>query len=226
MSSEKCKEMVAKQSTIRIGDVVPNFKEETTFGPIDFHEALGGSWAVLCSHPGARTPICTTELASIAKDFDRFQKMGIKVFVLSVDSKEDNDKWTPEIASFAGVDKVQFPIICDTEQKVSSAYGILDQNSDGGSLVTLRSIFFINPEKKCVATIFYPGKLGRNSQEIFRVFEGLQLMEKHNVVLPVDWSPGKKVVLPTKVSTEDAKEKYGDVEVIQPYLRFVNDPSK
>ena len=228
MASEQAKELAAKQSTVRIGDTVPNFTQNTTFGEINFHEALGDSWAILFSHPRFRTPICTTELAAFAKEYKRFEKMGVKVFAFSVDTQEDNDKWTGEIAAFAGVEKLPFPIDCDADYKVSLAYGMVNQDhvDAKGMPLTVRSVFFINPQKKCMAIISYPANVGRNSEEIFRVLEALQLTEKYTVACPVNWTPGKKVVVPPFVSTEDAQAKHGELEIVQPYLRFVNDPSQ
>jgi alkyl hydroperoxide reductase subunit AhpC len=208
--------------SIRLGDEAPNFTAETTEGQIDFHDWKAGSWAVLFSHPADFTPVCTTELGRTAKLKDEFDKRGVKAIAVSVDSVEDHKGWSPDIAEIGGTD-VNFPIIADQDRKVAELYDMIHPGE--GDTSTVRSVFIIDPSNKVRTTLTYPKSVGRNFDEILRVVDALQLTDKAPVSTPVDWKPGERVIVSPAMSTEDAKQKFANVEEVRSYLRWADQPS-
>ena len=216
---------------IRIGDTAPDFRAETTEGPISFHEWIGDSWAVLFSHPKDFTPVCTTELGYMAKISPEFQKRGVKVIGLSVDPTDRHADWAKDIEETQGY-APDYPIIADADFAVSKAYDMLPAEVEGDPLgrtpadnQTVRTVFVIGPDKKVKLQLAYPMTTGRNFDEVLRVIDSLQLTAKHAVSTPVNWRPGDDVIIAGSVSDEQAKEKYPEGwESPKPYIRIVKQP--
>ena len=218
---------------LRLGDTAPNFKAETTQGPIDFHEWLGDSWGVLFSHPKDFTPVCTTELgymASIKPDFD---KRNVKIIGLSVDPVENHSKWANDIQDATG-HAPNYPVIGDTDLNVAKLYDMLPATTAGTSEgrtaadnLTVRNVFVIGPDKKIKLMIVYPMATGRNFDEILRVIDSIQLTANYSVATPVNWKDGDDVIIVPTLNDEAAKEKFpGGWKTIKPYLRVVPQPNK
>ncbi len=208
--------------TLRLGDTVPDFTAQTTEGPISFHEWLGNSWGILFSHPKNFTPVCTTELGQVAHLKGEFDKRNVKVIGLSVDTIENHPAWVADIKDATGAN-LNFPLIADSEKKVSDLYDLIHPNAS--DTATVRSVFVIGPDKKLKLTLTYPASTGRNFQEILRVVDSLQLTAQHSVATPVDWKQGDDVIIVPSVSDEAAKEKFPEGwKTVKPYLRVVRQP--
>src|SRR5215468_8684783 len=214
---------------LSIGDVAPDFEAETTDGRIRFHEWIGDSWAVLFSHPKDFTPVCTTELGYMAKLKPEFDKRNAKVIGLSIDPVADHKNWAKDIEETQGT-KVNYPMIGDPDLNVAKAYDMIHPNAQGGKRTaadnaTVRTVFWIGPDKKVKAMMAYPMSAGRNFDEVLRLLDSLQLNAKHTVATPVNWKPGDDVIIPTSVSDDAAKEKYPQgFKTLKPYLRYVQQP--
>ncbi|MGE0819166.1 MAG: peroxiredoxin [Candidatus Nanopelagicales bacterium] len=208
--------------SIRLGDVAPDFSADTTDGPITFHDWKSGSWAVLFSHPADFTPVCTTELGRTASLKDEFDKRNVKAIAVSVDGVDSHNAWAGDIKDVSG-SELNFPIIGDESREVSLAYDMIHPGE--GDTSTVRSVFIIDPNNKVRLTLTYPKSVGRNFDEIVRVIDALQLTDKATVSTPVDWTPGSRVIVAPTISTEDAKEKFGEVEEVKPYLRWTPQPT-
>ncbi len=209
---------------IRLGDKAPNFKATTTDGQIDFYEWMGDKWAVLFSHPKDFTPVCTTELGAVAKLKPEFDKRGIKVIGLSVDGVKDHEGWSRDIEETQGA-KLNFPLIADSDRKVSDLYDMIHPNAN--DTLTVRSVFVIDNSKKVRLTITYPASTGRNFNEILRVIDSLKLTSEHQVATPVNWKHGDEVIIVPALSNDEAKKKFPKGwKELKPYLRMVPDPSK
>ncbi|MFM8155819.1 MAG: peroxiredoxin [Actinomycetes bacterium] len=204
--------------TIRLGDEAPNFTAETTDGTITFHDWKNGAWAVFFSHPADFTPVCTTELGATAGLKAEFDKRNVKAIAVSVDSVEDHKAWAGDIGEVTG-NALNFPIIADPDRSVSNAYDMLHPNA--GDTSTVRSVFIIDPANKVRLTLTYPKSVGRNFDEILRVIDALQLTDKSTVATPANWKVGEKIIVAPTVSTADAIEKFGAVEELKPYLRYI-----
>ncbi len=209
--------------TLRIGDIAPDFSQDSTAGPISFHAWLGNSWGLLFSHPKDFTPVCTTELGATARLKEEFARRNVKVLAVSVDSVESHRRWVGDIAETQGA-AVNFPILGDPDRKVSDLYGMIHPNAD--DTLTVRSVFFIDPNKKIRALITYPASTGRNFEEILRVIDSLQLTDKHSVATPVNWKQGEEVIIvPTLTDPQLLKQKFPQgFKTIKPYLRLVAQP--
>ncbi|MEQ9221831.1 MAG: peroxiredoxin [Cyclobacteriaceae bacterium] len=209
--------------SLRIGDDAPNFTIETTEGTINFHQWLGDSWGILYSHPADYTPVCTTELGRTAMLKEEFEKRKTKVLAVSVDNLESHQGWIKDINETQNVE-VNFPIIADPEKKVSTLYDMIHPNAAANT--TVRSVFFIGPDKKIKATITYPPSTGRNFGEILRVIDSLQLTAYHSVATPADWVHGQDVVILPSVTNEEIPGKFpkGHKE-LKPYLRITPQPN-
>ncbi|KAI3590645.1 peroxiredoxin [Cupriavidus sp. CER94] len=215
---------------IRIGETAPDFTAETTEGKINFHEWIGDSWAILFSHPKDFTPVCTTELGYMAKLKPEFDKRNTKIIGLSIDPVGDHSRWAKDIEETQGT-AVNFPMIGDPDLTVAKLYDMIHPEASGGGPrtavdnATIRSVFWIGPDKKIKAMLVYPMSAGRNFDEVLRLLDSLQLNAKHTVATPVNWKPGDDVIIPTSVSDEDAKKKYPDgFKTLKPYLRTVAQP--
>jgi alkyl hydroperoxide reductase subunit AhpC len=216
---------------LSIGDTAPDFEAETTEGQIRFHEWMGDSWTVLFSHPKDFTPICTTELGYMAKIKPDFDKRGVKIIGLSVDPVENHKKWSTDIQETQG-HAPNYPMIGDTELKISKAYGMLPASLDGTYVgrtaadnQTVRNVFVIGPDKKIKLVLVYPMTTGRNFDEVLRVIDSLQLTAKHKVATPVNWKQGEDVVLAGSVSDDEARQRYPEGwKAPRPYIRIVPQP--
>ena len=208
--------------SLRLGDIAPDFEAQTTDGPIAFHQWLGDSWGVLFSHPKNYTPVCTTELGYTAKLKPEFAKRNVKVIGLSVDKLEDHHAWSKDIEETQGT-ALNFPLIADSERKVSLLYDFIHPNAS--DTFTVRSVFIIDPNKKIRLQITYPASTGRNFDEILRVIDSLQLTDKHKVATPVNWKQGEDVIIVPAVKDEDAKKLFPNGwKALKPYLRIVPQP--
>jgi alkyl hydroperoxide reductase subunit AhpC len=208
--------------TIQLGQIAPDFEQESSTGKIKFHDYLGSSWGILFSHPKDYTPVCTTELAEVARLAPEWKKRNVKVLGLSVDTTERHEGWERDIEETQG-QKVNFPVIADHDKKVSDLYGLVHPEADPA--VTVRSVFIIDPNKKVRLTITYPPSTGRNFAEILRVVDSLQLTDAHKVATPVNWKDGDDVIIVNSVSDEDAKVRFPEgFKTVKPYLRIVKQP--
>jgi alkyl hydroperoxide reductase subunit AhpC len=208
--------------SLRLGDTAPDFTADTTDGPISFHEWKNGAWAVLFSHPADFTPVCTTELGRTAALSGEFAKRNAKPIAVSVDSVEDHRRWVPDIAEVGGVE-VDFPIIADSDRAVAQAYDMI--HPEEGDTSTVRSVFLVDPKDKVRLTITYPKSVGRNFTEILRALDALQTTDAAPVSTPAEWTPGDRVIVAPTVSTEDARERFENVDEVRPYLRFADAPT-
>lgn len=215
---------------LRLGTTAPNFKAETTAGPIDFHEWIGDKWVVFFSHPEDYTPVCTTELGAFAKLEPEFAKRGAKLIGLSANTLGSHEGWIKDIDEVTG-GKVGFPIIADKERKVAFLYDMLDYQDttnvdEKGIAFTIRSVFIIDPSKKVRLILSYPASTGRNSAEVLRVLDSLQTGDKYKVTTPINWVPGDDVIVAPSVKNEQAKELFPDFRIVKPYLRFTPLPKE
>jgi len=210
--------------SVQLGSTAPDFSADTTEGPIKFHDWIGKSWAVLFSHPKDFTPVCTTELGYVAKIKPEFDKRGVKVIALSVDPVDSHKKWIGDIEETQKT-RMNFPIIGDTDAKVSNLYGMI--HPEAAATITVRSVYIIDPQKKVRATIQYPPSTGRDFNEILRVIDSLQLTDAHKVATPANWKNGDEVVISPAVSDEDAKTRFPKGwRALRPYLRLTPQPNK
>jgi thioredoxin-dependent peroxiredoxin len=216
---------------LRIGDDVPDFTAETTEGTIKFHDWIGDGWAVLFSHPKDFTPVCTTELGYMAGLKPEFDKRNCKIIGLSVDSVEDHKSWSKDIEETQG-NKVNYPMIGDTNLEVAKAFDMIHPNASGSAKdrtaadnQTIRSVFVIGPDKKVKAMVSYPMSTGRNFDEILRILDSCQLTAKHKVATPANWKQGEDVIIVPAVPDDEARKKFPDGwKAPKPYLRIVPQP--
>lgn len=212
-------------STLRLGDIAPDFTQDSTAGPIRFHQWLGDQWGVLFSHPKDFTPVCTTELGATAKLKSEFARRHVKVLAVSVDDVDSHNKWVGDIDETQST-KVDFPILGDPDRKVANLYDMIHPNAN--DTLTVRSVFIIDPKKKIRATITYPASTGRNFNEILRVIDSLQLTDNYSVATPVNWQDGEDVIIvPSLTDPEVLKQKFPKgYKVVKPYLRITPQPDK
>ena len=219
--------------SLRINDVAPNFRANSTIGEIDFHEWIGNGWAVLFSHPKDFTPVCTTELGTLAKMSGKFANKNCKIIGLSVDSVGDHTEWTKDIEEVSGA-KLEYPIIGDENLEVAKLYNMLPTDISGNASsrtavdnLTVRSVFLIGPDKRIKMSLTYPMSSGRDFDEILRVLESCQLTAKYKVATPANWRSGEDVIIVPAVNNEEAKKLFPQGwKTIKPYLRTLSDPSK
>jgi thioredoxin-dependent peroxiredoxin len=211
--------------SLRLGDIAPDFTQDSSIGPLSFHEWLGDSWAILFSHPADYTPVCTTELGATAKLAGEFKKRNVKAIALSVDPVESHHGWIKDINETQSTE-VNFPIIADADRKVSQLYDLIHPNAS--ATATVRSVFVIDPNKKIRLTLTYPASTGRNFNELLRVIDSLQLTEYHSVATPANWEDGQDVViLPSITDPEVLKTKFPKgYKAVKPYLRVTPQPNK
>jgi thioredoxin-dependent peroxiredoxin len=216
---------------LQIGAVAPDFEAETTDGKIKFHDWIGNSWALLFSHPKDFTPVCTTELGALAKLKPEFDKRGVKLMGLSVDPVDRHAKWSEDIRETQG-SAPNYPMIGDTDFKVSKLYDMLPASTSGDATartaadnMTVRNVFVIGPDKKIKLVLVYPMTTGRNFQEILRVIDSLQMTAKHRVATPADWKQGEDVIIAGSVTDDEAKTIYPQGwKAPKPYIRIVPQP--
>lgn len=201
---------------LRLGDIAPDFTQQTSEGEISFHDWLGDSWGILYSHPADFTPVCTTELGRTAQLKDEFEKRGVKVIALSVDPVKDHHEWIKDINETQNT-TVNFPIIADEDRKVAELYDMIHPNTS--EKATVRSVFVIGPDKKIKLTLTYPPSTGRNFNELLRVIDSLQLTANQKLATPADWKQGEDCIISPSVSDEEAKERFPNYVEVKPYLR-------
>ena len=211
--------------TIRLGDIAPNFTQDSNEGPIDFYEFLGDSWGILFSHPADYTPVCTTELGYTAKLKDEFSKRNVKAIALSVDDAESHKGWIQDINETQNT-TVNFPILADKDRKVSTLYDFIHPNAS--ETLTVRSLIIIDPNKKVRLIITYPASTGRNFHEILRVIDSLQLTDNYKVATPANWQDGEDVVIVPSIQDEaELKQRFpSGYQAIKPYLRLTKQPNR
>jgi alkyl hydroperoxide reductase subunit AhpC len=208
--------------TLQLGDVAPDFTAPSTIGPLNLYNYLGESWGILFSHPRDFTPVCSTELAAIAKAHPEFERRETKVLGLSVDSLESHESWIRDIERSQRV-TIDFPMIADTDGSVSTAYGMIHPNAD--NTLTVRSVFVIAPDKQVKLTISYPSSTGRNFDEILRALDSLQLTANFQLATPANWARGEDVIITLAVSDAEAAGAFPGYKTVMPYLRTTKDPT-
>ena len=217
--------------TLRIGDIAPDFEADTTEGRIRFHEWIGSSWAVLFSHPKDFTPVCTTELGTMARLKPEFDKRNVKIVGLSVDPVDNHTKWANDIKETQGY-APNYPLIGDSELKVAKLYGMLpaeagstSQGRTAADNQTVRNVIVVGPDKKVKLVLVYPMTTGRNFDEVLRVIDSMQLTAKHRVATPANWKQGEDVIIAGSVTDDEAKKIYPQGwKAPRPYLRIVPQP--
>ena len=209
---------------LRLGDEAPNFTAETTAGTINFHEWLGDGWGILFSHPKVFTPVCTTELGTVAKITDEFAKRNVKVLAVSVDPLDSHKGWINDINETQQC-TVQYPIIADPDRQVANLYDMIHPNALDN--MTVRSVFVIGSDKKIKLTLTYPASTGRNFDEILRVVDSLQLTAKHQVATPANWKDGEDCIIVPAVKDEEIPAKFPKGHrAVKPYLRYTPQPNR
>ncbi len=208
--------------SLQLGQIAPDFEQASSEGRIRFHDYLGESWGILFSHPKDYTPVCTTELAEVARLKPEWDRRGVKPIGLSVDTGENHKGWAVDIEETQG-QKLNFPVLADHDRKVSDLYEMIHPEADPN--VTVRSVFVIDPQKKIRLTLTYPPATGRNFDEILRVIDALQLTDAHKVATPVNWRDGRDVIIIPSLSDEEAKQRFPEgFKTLRPYLRMVKQP--
>lgn len=217
--------------SIRINDIAPNFTADSTAGKLTLHDWVGDGYAILFSHPKDFTPVCTTEFGAVAQLAPEFAKRHTKVMGVSVDNVEDHKKWKRDIEAFAGA-PADFPIIDDTSLQVAKLYDMLPADAylaDGRTAAdsaTVRTVFIIGPDKKVRLTLSYPMSVGRNFAEILRALDAIQATDGAPIATPANWVPGQEVIVGMSLNDEQAKAKFGEINIKLPYLRFAKAPKK
>ncbi|MGA7966104.1 MAG: peroxiredoxin [Gammaproteobacteria bacterium] len=217
--------------SIRINDIAPDFTADSTAGKLTLHDWIGDCYAILFSHPKDFTPVCTTEFGAVAQLAPEFSKRKTKVMGVSVDNVEDHKKWKRDIESFAGV-PADFPIIDDTSLQVSKLYDMLPADAylaDGrtpADSATVRTVFIIGPDKKVRLTMSYPMSVGRNFAEILRALDAIQATDGAPIATPANWVPGQDVIVGLSLNDKQAMDKFGEIDIKLPYLRFAKAPEK
>lgn len=215
---------------LRINDIAPNFTADSNVGEINFHDWIGDSYAILFSHPKDFTPVCTTEFGAVARLAPEFEKRNTKVIGVSVDSAEEHQKWVRDIEAFAEV-PANFPILDDTSLAIAKLYNMLPAEAylpDGrtpADSATVRTVFIIGPDKKIRLSMTYPMSVGRNFAEIVRALDAVQATDGEPIATPADWVPGQDVIVALSLNDEAATDKYGELNIKLPYLRFAKDPN-
>lgn len=214
---------------LHIGSIAPDFTAETSEGPIRFHEYLGNSWGIFFSHPKDFTPVCTTEFGAVARLADAWKKRNTRVIGISVDGIEEHRRWKQDIEAAGGA-YPGFPIIADDGLHVSKAFDMLPHeaylpaNPTPNDTQTVRAVYIIGPDKKLKLSMTYPMNVGRNFAEVLRALDALQTAAAKGVATPADWTEGQDVIVPLAVSDEEAEKKFGKVNKVLPYLRYVKAP--
>ena len=207
---------------IRLGDIAPDFTAESTAGTINFHEYLGDGWGILFSHPKDYTPVCTTELGTVAGLKSEWEKRNVKVVGVSVDTLADHEGWAGDIEDVTG-NALNFPLLADPKRVVADLYGMIHPKALNTS--TVRTVFIIAPDKTVKLTLTYPAATGRNFNEILRVIDSLQRTSVHKVATPANWTPGEKVIIVPSLSDGEAASLFPGFQTVKPYLRTTADPA-
>ena len=216
--------------SIRINDIAPDFTANSTAGEIRFHDWLGSNYGIIFSHPRDFTPVCTTEFGAMAQLSTEFARRGTKVIGVSVDTVQDHEKWKRDIAAFGGA-PADFPIIDDSSLTVAKAYDMLEADyylpSEGRTpahSATVRTVYIVGPDKKVKLTMTYPMTVGRNFAEILRALDAVQMTDGRPLATPANWQPGQDVIVALALNNEQARERFGELDIRLPYLRFAKAP--
>ena len=216
--------------SIRINDIAPDFTANSTAGEIRFHDWLGSNYGIIFSHPRDFTPVCTTEFGAMAQLSTEFARRGTKVIGVSVDTVQDHEKWKRDIAAFGGA-PADFPIIDDSSLTVAKAYDMLEADyylpSEGRTpahSATVRTVYIVGPDKKVKLTMTYPMTVGRNFAEILRALDAVQMTDGKPLATPANWQPGQDVIVALALNNEQARERFGELDIRLPYLRFAKAP--
>lgn len=205
--------------SLQLGQIAPDFEQASTHGPIRFHDWLGGAWGVLFSHPRDYTPVCTTELAEVARLKPEWDRRGVKPLGLSVDLLEDHEGWAADIAETQG-QALNFPMLADADRRVSTLYGMIHPEADPA--VTVRSVYVVDPARRIRLILTYPPSTGRNFAEILRAIDSLQLTDRRRVATPANWQPGEPVIIAPGLSAQEARQLFPQGwQEHRPYLRVV-----
>jgi alkyl hydroperoxide reductase subunit AhpC len=217
--------------SIRINDIAPDFTAPSTAGEIHFHDWLGDSYGIIFSHPRDFTPVCTTEFGAVAQLSGEFKKRGTKVIGVSVDSVQDHEKWKRDIEAFGGA-PADFPIIDDSSLTVAKAYDMLEaeyylptEGRTPAHSATVRTVYIIGKDKKVKLSMTYPMTVGRNFAEILRALDAVQMTDGKPLAAPANWVPGQDVIVALSLNNDQAKERFGDLDIKLPYLRFAKAPA-
>jgi alkyl hydroperoxide reductase subunit AhpC len=215
--------------SLHIGSTAPDFTQESTEGPIHFHDWIGKNWAILFSHPKDFTPVCTTELGTVANLKAEFDKRGVKAIGVSVDDLASHQRWTNDILESSGQSqgtRLNFPLLADPDRKVATLYDMI--HPEANDTFTVRSVFVIDPNKKIRLTLTYPAPIGRNFDEILRTVDALQLADKYSVATPANWKDGQEVIIsPALTDPKVLKEKFPKgYREVKPYLRYTPQPNR
>lgn len=208
---------------LRLGDTIPDLTVETTEGTFSLHEYAGDGWCILFSHPADYTPVCTTELGTVAKLRGEFESRNVKVIGVSVDPLEDHTGWINDINETQNT-TMNYPLIADPDRKVAEAFDMIHPNADDKA--TVRSVFVIAPDKTIKLTLTYPASTGRNFDEILRIVDSLQLTAERKLATPANWKPGDDCIIVPAVTDEEAEKMYPGFNAVRPYLRYTPDPTK
>jgi alkyl hydroperoxide reductase subunit AhpC len=217
--------------TLQIGSVAPDFEADTTEGRIRFHQWIGDGWVILFSHPKDFTPVCTTELGTMARMKPEFDRRNVKIIGLSVDRLDDHVRWAEDIRETQGY-APNYPMIADSNFTISKLYGMLPAETSGDAAKrtpsdnqTVRNVFIVGPDKKIKLILVYPMTTGRNFDEVLRVIDSLQLTAKHRVATPANWKAGEDVIIAGSVPDHEARQIFPDGwQAPKPYLRIVPQP--
>lgn len=219
-----------RQGGLNLGDEMPNFTAKSTHGQINFHQWLGGSWAILFSHPADFTPVCTTELGRVMQLNDEFVKRGVKVIALSCNTIDEHNGWSQDILAYIKANgELPYPILEDSDRTLATKLGMVDpEEKNEGMPITCRAVFVIGPDKRLKLSILYPATTGRNFNEILRVIDSLQLTARVKVATPVDWKPGDPCLIMPALSDDEAQSLFPNLEILplpsrRNYLRITED---
>lgn len=217
--------------SLRINDVAPDFTVPTTAGPVRFHDWLGTSYGILFSHPRDFTPVCTTEFAAVAQLAQEWARRNTRVIGVSVDSAGDHEKWRRDIEAFGG-SPADFPMIDDVDLTVAKAYDMLPADhvlpAEGrtpANTATVRTVYIIGPDKRIRLTMTYPMSVGRNFAEILRALDAIRATDGVPIATPANWVPGQDVIVALSLNDDQARDRFGDLDVRLPYLRFARQPA-
>jgi alkyl hydroperoxide reductase subunit AhpC len=216
--------------SVRINDVAPNFTADSTQGTLTLHDWIGDSYAILFSHPKDFTPVCTTEFGAVARLADEFARRNTKVAGISVDGVAEHKRWMADVETYSGK-PVTFPIIADEKLEIAKLYDMLPADAylpdarTAADTATVRTTFIIGPDKKIRLALIYPMSVGRNFDEILRALDAVRATDGVPIATPADWRPGQDVIASLSLDDDEARAKFGDVEIVLPYLRKVKAPA-